>query len=90
MSTNSISPQKTTRPRQLTGEVVRRSGDKTVAVAVKRAVSHPLYHKRSTVTTTYLAHDPKNESQVGQQVTIREHRPLSRHKRWLIVSSATK
>ena len=78
----------TRRPRILEGEVVRRSGDKTVAVAVHSVKMHPVYHKRSRVTKVYLTHDPKNTAQVGDQVQIREYRPLSRHKRWILVTTA--
>lgn len=83
--TNPSTTPATHTPRLLKGEVVRRSGDKTVAVMVRRVKMHPLYHKRSTVTNVYLAHDPHNQAQVGDKVLIREHRPLSARKRWLVV-----
>lgn len=83
--TSPTATAKVSKPRELTGSVVRRSGDKTVAVVVKTIKVHPRYHKRSSKTTTYLAHDPKNEAQVGQQVVIRESRPISRRKRWIVV-----
>lgn len=70
--------------RKMTGTVVRRSGDKTVAVAVKRVTVHPLYQKRRTETAVYLAHDEKNEAGVGDEVVIAESRPLSARKRWRI------
>jgi len=73
------------RRRIMTGEVVRRSGDKTVAVAVARVERHPLYRKRRTLTTTHLAHDPQNEVQVGDIVKIEESRPLSARKRWVVI-----
>lgn len=63
---------------------MRRSGDKTVAVLVGRVERHPLYHKRQIRRKTYLVHDPKNEAQVGDSVVIRETRPLSARKRWII------
>lgn len=75
------------KPRELSGLVVRRSGDKTIAVAIKTVKVHPRYHKRSSRTKVYLAHDPQNAAQVGQQVTIRESRPISRRKRWLLVKN---
>lgn len=78
---------KQSKPRELRGQVVRRSGDKTIAVAIKTTKVHPRYHKRSSRTKVYLAHDPQNAAQVGQQVTIRESRPISRRKRWLLISS---
>jgi len=67
------------------GQVIRRSGDKTVAVSVSRVVKHPLYQKRQVRTKTYLVHDPNNAAQVGDAVTIRATRPLSAKKRWIIV-----
>lgn len=73
--------------RTMTGVAVRRSGDKTVAVQVSRVAIHPVYHKRRITRKTYLAHDPKNEVQVGQTVIIRACRPLSARKRWLVVEA---
>lgn len=75
----------TTRRRIMKGVAVRRSGDKTVAVAVSRVVRHPLYRKRRTLTVTHLAHDAQNEVQVGDHVTIQESRPLSARKRWVVI-----
>jgi small subunit ribosomal protein S17 len=75
------------KPRTLQGEVVRRSGDKTVAVAVKSTYVHPRYNKRSTVTKKYLVHDPKNVGEVGQKVTIQEYRPMSARKRWILLTT---
>lgn len=71
--------------RRLRGTVVRRSGAKTVAVEVQRAVPHWLYSKRTVRTSSYLVHDPDDRVQVGEEVTIRESRPLSRRKRWVVV-----
>lgn len=89
MTTSPTSPKTKGQPagrrRTLTGVVVKRSGDKTVAVTVTRVEVHKLYHKRRTRTKKYLAHDPNNASQVGDTVTIQESRPLSARKRWVIV-----
>ena len=71
--------------KEIKGHVVRRSGDKTVAVSVARVVRHPIYQKRQISHKTYLAHDPENKAQVGDMVTLRETRPLSARKRWIIV-----
>lgn len=67
------------------GTVVQRSGAKTVSVLVKRDVRHPVYGKRYSVSKKYLAHDQKDEAQVGDMVTIELGRPISKHKRWRIV-----
>lgn len=72
------------RARTMSGVVVRRSGDKTVAVAVHTVKVHPMYHKRSRATKIYLVHDPRDEAQVGESVTIRQSRPLSARKRWVL------
>lgn len=67
--------------------VVRRSGNKTVAVEIKRVMRDPLYGKTIARTKRYLVHDEENKAEVGQQVTIQETRPLSRQKRWTLVKS---
>ncbi len=72
--------------RRLRGIVVKKSGDKTVAVEVVRSLRHPMYHKSSKWTKRYLAHDEVNQAVVGQQVEIAESRPMSRRKRWILVS----
>jgi small subunit ribosomal protein S17 len=70
--------------KEMTGKVIRRSGDKTVAVLVTRVEQHPRYKKRQTRNKTYLAHDEQNTAKVGDVVTLRETRPLSARKRWII------
>lgn len=75
------------RRRRLTGVVVRRSGDKTVAVEIKRVMRDPLYGKTIARTKRYLVHDEGNKAEVGQTVEIEESRPLSKRKRWVVVSS---
>jgi small subunit ribosomal protein S17 len=68
------------------GIIIRRSGDKTVVVEVTRVSRHPLYGKGIERTRRYLVHDPENKSQVGDAVTVKESRPLSARKRWVIVT----
>lgn len=75
-----------TKTRTMRGTVLRKSGDKTVAVMVSRVEAHPMYQKRRTVTKTYLAHDEGNRAEVGTAVTIKQSRPLSARKRWVISS----
>lgn len=72
--------------RTLTGTVVNNAMDKTVKVAVKRSVRHPLYKKQYVVTKTYLAHDQDNTCEIGQMVTLSESNPISKRKRWTVVS----
>ena len=73
------------RRRTLQGEVVSAGKmDKTVTVMVTRRVRHPLYKKYVTKRKKYLAHDERNEYQVGDVVVIIESRPLSKRKRWRV------
>lgn len=70
----------------LSGRVVSNAMNKTIAVEIERLIKHPQYGKFIRRTTKLLAHDEKNESRVGDQVTIQECRPLSRRKNWKLVS----
>ena len=67
------------------GVVVSDKMDKTITVAVKYRVRHPLYGKIMNRTTKIKAHDEKNECGIGDTVRIMETRPLSRDKRWRLV-----
>ena len=66
------------------GLVVSDKMDKTVVVAVNYVRRHPLYHKRITRTTKFLAHDESNSAKPGDIVRIEETRPMSRRKRWIV------
>ena len=68
--------------RILRGTVVSAGMDKTVSVEVTRTVRHKQYNKFIKRRAKYLAHDERNECQVGDQVAIVEARPLSKRKRW--------
>jgi large subunit ribosomal protein L14 len=70
----------------VTGVVVSDKMQKTVKVAIERQVRDPLYGKTSKRTSTFLAHDEKNEAKVGDTVAITETRPLSARKRWVVTS----
>jgi small subunit ribosomal protein S17 len=70
----------------LVGFVTSRSGDKSIKVTLPYKTPHPLYHKVINRKTVVHAHDEKNEAQVGDKVEIMETRPLSRLKRWRVVS----
>ena len=67
------------------GTVVSNKMDKTVVVAVKDNVRHPLYKKIMKRTVKFKAHDEKNECGVGDRVEIMETRPISADKRWRLV-----
>jgi small subunit ribosomal protein S17 len=68
------------------GVVIGAKMDKTIVVQQKRRVPHPLYKRYITLTKKYYAHDEKNECGVGDVVRIMETRPISRQKRWRLVS----
>jgi small subunit ribosomal protein S17 len=75
---------------ELTGTVVSDKMEKTVTVAVERKVRHEVYGKSQKRTSTFLAHNEKNEARKGDTVTIAESRPLSRRKRWVVTRVVTK
>ena len=56
--------------------------DKTIVVSVERKVKHPKYGKFVKKTTTFFAHDEKNDCGIGDTVMISESRPMSKNKRW--------
>jgi small subunit ribosomal protein S17 len=72
--------------RTLSGSVVSNKMDKTVTVMVERLVKHPLYGKYIKRSNKVYAHDPENECQEGDVVTIEETRPLSKTKSWKLSS----
>jgi small subunit ribosomal protein S17 len=73
------------RPRaQKVGRVVSDKMEKTVVVAVDSVRRHPLYHKRTTRTSKFMAHDEENRCKPGDVVRIEETRPLSKRKRWIV------
>ncbi len=67
------------------GKVVSNKMNKSIVVAIERRVAHPLYKKYYKRTTKLMAHDEKNECNVGDIVKIMETRPLSKRKRWRLV-----
>jgi len=69
-----------------TGKVVSDKMDKTIVVAVENNVRHPLYKKILKRTYKLKAHDEKNECKTGDRVRVMETRPLSKDKRWRLVS----
>jgi len=75
--------------RVLQGTVVSDKNNKTVIVAVERRVMHPVYKKFIRRSKRYAAHDEANVHKIGDTVFIRECRPISKSKRWEVVSSDT-
>jgi small subunit ribosomal protein S17 len=72
--------------RTLTGKVVSDKMDKTITVLIERRVKHPIYGKFVKRSTKLHAHDEQNECQIGDTVSVRECRPLSKSKTWMLVS----
>ncbi len=72
------------------GRVISDNMDKTIVVAVESLVRHPLYGKTMKRTTKLYAHDEENKCGVGDTVEIMETRPLSKTKRWRLVSVVEK
>ena len=73
---------------QLTGLVVSDKMDKTVVVKVDMRKRHAKYKKSYTVSKKFKAHDEKNEYHTGDKVTIESTRPISKDKRFKVISKA--
>ena len=69
---------------ELQGVVVSDKMQKSVVVAVERRVQHHVYGKTQKRTSTFIAHDEKDEAKKGDKVAIAETRPMSRRKRWAV------
>ncbi|MBO4740181.1 MAG: 30S ribosomal protein S17 [Bacteroidales bacterium] len=67
------------------GTVVSNKMDKSIVVLVERKVKHPKYGKFVKKSTKFMAHDEKNECNIGDSVRIMETRPLSKNKCWRLV-----
>jgi small subunit ribosomal protein S17 len=74
--------------RVLQGVVTSDVNEKTVTVLVERRFMHPVYKKFIVRSKKYLAHDESNNVKTGEMVRIRECRPLSKRKRWEVVSDS--
>ncbi|MEK7537121.1 MAG: 30S ribosomal protein S17 [Patescibacteria group bacterium] len=72
--------------RQLKGIVVSDKMQKTIVVSVVRLKKHPKYKKYFKVTRKFKAHDENNEYHVADKVVIEETRPLSKDKKWRVIS----
>ncbi len=71
--------------KQKIGTVASVSMDKSITVLVERKLRHPKYGKFVKMTKKFMAHDEKNDCNVGDSVKIMETRPLSKRKRWRLV-----
>lgn len=73
--------------KKFAGVVVSDKMEKTIVVSVNTVKIHPKYGKRFTVSKKYKVHDEKNEYKEGDKVSFQECRPLSKDKKWKVVSS---
>jgi small subunit ribosomal protein S17 len=64
------------------GKVVSNKMDKSVTVLIERTMKHPRYEKTFRTSSKLMAHDEKNEANIGDTVRVMETRPLSKNKRW--------
>jgi len=77
---------KSTNPRILTGVVTSNKADKTITVKIERKVKHPLYGKVVKRASKVHAHDENNLASIGDIVSVKECRPISKTKTWVLVS----
>ncbi len=71
--------------RERVGVVVSNNMQKSIVIAVKQKVKHPIYGKFVNKTSRFMAHDEENSCNVGDTVKISEIRPLSKNKRWRLI-----
>lgn len=83
---NDLPNKEANKGRVLTGVVVSDKMKKTVVVEVNRLRKHPKYKKYFKITKKFKAHDENNTYRPGDKVNIQETRPLSRGKRWVVIS----
>ena len=72
--------------RVLEGVVVSDKNDKTIVVKVERRLTHPVLKKTVRLTKKYKAHDEANACKVGDTVFIQESKPISKDKRWVVLT----
>ncbi len=72
--------------RVLQGKVVSDANDKTIVVYVERRLAHPVLKKTVRLSKKYHAHDEANTAKIGDVVRIRERAPISKLKRWELVT----
>lgn len=70
--------------RSLTGVVTSNKADKTIVIAVHTRKTHPIYKKQYSITDKFIAHDEKNQANVGDKVIVTETRPISKRKRFTL------
>ena len=73
--------------RILSGVVISSNSNKTITVNVTRRIKHKLYKKIIRQTKKYHAHDENNEFSIGDVVSIIESKPISKTKKWIVISN---
>jgi small subunit ribosomal protein S17 len=71
--------------KEVVGVVVSNKMEKSIVIAVKRKEKHPIYGKFVNKTSKFVAHDEKNDCNIGDTVRIMETRPLSKNKCWRLI-----
>lgn len=84
METANNSESRNTRKERV-GKVLSNKMNKSIVVAIERKVKHPVYGKFMKKTTKLMAHDEKEECNIGDTVRIMETRPMSKRKNWRLV-----
>lgn len=74
--------------RILSGVVTSSNSNKTIIVNVTRRIKHKLYKKIIRLSKNYHAHDENNEFNIGDNVSIIESKPISKLKRWKVISNS--
>lgn len=82
--------ERETNRKEKVGLVTSNKMTKTIVVSVQRQIKHPKYGKFIKRTSKFMAHDEKNESNIGDTVRIVETRPLSKNKCWRLVEVVEK
>lgn len=80
-----MSQEKVKIKKVITGTVVSNKMDKTVVVEVERKFIHPTFKKVVKRTKKFRCHDEKNQCSIGDFISMREVRPLSKTKRWNLI-----
>ena len=76
--------------RILSGTIISSNANKTVVVKVTRRVQHKIYKKIISRTKKYHAHDENNTYKIGDTVNIRESKPISKLKSWVVINNSAK
>ena len=85
MNTSAAQEERFNRKRVIVGVVTSDKMNKTIVVQTQFKFRHPVFQKVVVKRSKYKAHDEQNQAKIGDTVTIRECRPLSRDKRWSLV-----